>query len=65
MTSFPPPSWEARLIDDFESFTVAPRPDGKLAVTTLMAVRYKKNTYIIYLAQQNAIKICRIGWNVF
>jgi hypothetical protein len=42
MTSFPPPSWEARLIDDFESFTVAPRPDGKLAVTTLMAVRYKK-----------------------
>jgi hypothetical protein len=31
-------------VDDFESFSVSPRPDGKLSVAAAMAVRYSTVT---------------------
>jgi hypothetical protein len=47
MSSFPPSNWECRLIEDFESFSGTPRPDGKLSIAATMAVRYKNCTLLI------------------
>jgi hypothetical protein len=39
MTSFPPDSWECRLLPDFDTFTPAPPSHGGLHLTALMAIR--------------------------
>jgi hypothetical protein len=38
MVQFPPEEWLCYSIEDFEK-NPAPRPDGKLAVNALMAIR--------------------------